>query len=231
MLRLKTLGRLAAGVAAAAVLALAPNAASAQEPIKIGFSMSLTGPLAANGKQALLGAKIWEEETNGKGGLNGRPVKLIYYDDQSNPSQVPSIYQKLLDVDKVDLVVSSYATNMIAPAMPVVMQKNKFFLSLFGLDVNAEFKYPKYFSVLPTGPKTKSSFTEGFYQVAMQQNPKPKTVALTYEDAEFSQTPARVPARTPRPSASRSSTTRASRSTRPIFRPWCARCRPRTPTS
>jgi branched-chain amino acid transport system substrate-binding protein len=189
MLRLKiTPARFAAGVVAATALALMPNFASAQsgEPIKIGFSMSLTGPLAANGKQALLGAKIWEEEINGKGGLIGRPVKLIFYDDQSNPSQVPSIYTKLLDVDKVDLVVSSYATNMIAPAMPVVMAKNKTFISLFGLDVNAEFKYPKYFSILPTGQDTKESFTEGFYETAMKQNPKPTTVALAAEDAEFS---------------------------------------------
>src|SRR3954462_15028918 len=188
MLRLKTLAHLAAGAAAAAVMALLPGAAAAQsgEPIKIGFSMSLTGPLAANGKQALLGAKIWEEETNGKGGLIGRPVKLNYYDDQSNPSQVPAIYTKLLDSDKVDLVVSSYATNMIAPAMPVVMQKNKTFISLFGLDVNAEFKYPKYFTVLPTGQDTKGSFTEGFYEAAMKQNPKPTTIALAAEDAECS---------------------------------------------
>lgn len=188
MLRLKTIARLAVGAAIAAVLALAPGAASAQsgEPIKIGFSMALTGPLAANGKQALLGMKIWEEEINGKGGLIGRPVKLVYYDDQSNPSTVPGIYTKLLDVDKVDLVISGYATNMIAPAMPVVMQKKKTFISLFGLDVNSEFKYPAYFSVLPTGPKTKESFTEGFYQIASQQNPKPATVALTAEDAEFS---------------------------------------------
>jgi branched-chain amino acid transport system substrate-binding protein len=178
----------AAGFVAATAIALLPNFASAQSgnPITIGFSMSLTGPLAANGKQALLGAKIWEEETNSKGGLIGRPVKLIYYDDQSNPSSVPGIYTKLLDVDKVDLVVSSYATNMIAPAMPVVMQKNKTFISLFGLDVNAEFKYPKYFSVLPTGQDTKGSFTEGFYQAALKQNPKPTTVALAAEDAEFS---------------------------------------------
>ncbi len=63
---------------------LLPSAQSG-EPIKIGFSMSLTGPLAANGKQALLGQKIWEEEINAKGGLLGRPVKLVYYDDQSNP--------------------------------------------------------------------------------------------------------------------------------------------------
>src|SRR3989440_6712756 len=185
MLRLRmTRARFAAGLVAATALALLPNIASSQskEPIKIGFGMALTGPLAANGKQALLGMKIWEEETNAAGGLLGRPVKLIYYDDQSNPSTVPGIYTKLLDVDKVDLVVGGYATNMVAPAMPVVMQKNKTFISLFALDVNAEFKYPKYFSVLPTGPKTKESFTEGIFEMALKQNPKPTSVALAAED-------------------------------------------------
>jgi len=171
---------------AATAMAVGGAAAQSKEPIKIGFSMALTGPLAANGKQTLLGMKIWEEETNAKGGLLGRPVKLVYYDDQSNPSTVPGIYTKLLDVDKVDLVMSGYATNMVAPAMPIVMQKKKTFVSLFALDVNHEFKYPNYFAVLPTGPKTKESFTEGFYQVAMQQDPKPTTIALVAEDAEFS---------------------------------------------
>jgi branched-chain amino acid transport system substrate-binding protein len=171
---------------AALLLGLCSVPTQAQEPIKIGFSMALTGPLAANGKQALLGMKIWEEETNAKGGLLGRPVKLVYFDDQSNPSTVPGIYTKLLDVDKVDLVMGGYATNMVAPAMPVVMQKKKTFVSLFALDINAEFKYPNYFAVLPTGPTPRESFTEGFYQVAMQQNPKPTTIALTAEDAEFS---------------------------------------------
>jgi branched-chain amino acid transport system substrate-binding protein len=185
-LKSRTLAGIAGAVVALAAVVLSGGNASAQEPIKIGFSMALTGPLAANGKQTLLGMKIWEEETNAKGGLIGRQVKLVYYDDQSNPSTVPGIYTKLLDVDKVDLVISGYATNMIAPAMPVVMQKKKTFISLFGLDVNAEFKYKNYFSVLPTGPKTKESFTEGFYQVAMQQSPKPTTIALTAEDAEFS---------------------------------------------
>src|SRR6186997_2116580 len=167
MLRLTTLVRFAAGAAAAAVLALAPNAATAQgDPIKIGFGMSLTGPLAANGKQALLGMKIWEEETNAKGGLIGRPVKLIYYDDQSNPSTVPGLYTKLLDVDKVDLVVAGYATNMVAPAVPVAIQKNKTLISLFALDANGEFHYDKYFSVLPSGPTPKQAFSEGFFEVA-----------------------------------------------------------------
>src|SRR6266853_5840086 len=115
------------------------------QPVTIGFSMALTGGLAPNGKQALLGMKIWEEEINAKGGLLGRPVKLVYYDDQSNASTVPGIYTKLIDVDKVDLVIGGYATAMLAPAMPIVMQKGKLFIGLLGLAVNSEFNYPKYF--------------------------------------------------------------------------------------
>ncbi len=141
-------------------------------PITIGLAMSVTGPLAPNGKQALAGARIWEDETNAKGGLLGRKVKLITYDDQSIPANVPGIYTKLLDVDKVDLVVSGYATNMVAPAMPVVMQKGKTFVALFGLDVNSEFHYPKYFSMLPTGPDTKAAYTEGFFQVRVAAEPE-----------------------------------------------------------
>jgi branched-chain amino acid transport system substrate-binding protein len=172
-------------LAAAAIFAISANAQT-KEPIKIGFSMAQTGPLGPNGQQAILGMKIWEEETNAKGGLLGRPVKLIYYDDQSNPSTVPGIYQKLLDVDKVDLVVGPYATNMIAPAMPVIIQKGKVFISLFGLAVNSEFHYPKYFSSLPSGQTPKTTFTEGFFQTAAAQKPKPETVALAAADAEFS---------------------------------------------
>ena len=159
-------------------------AAKAQE-IKIGFSMALTGGLAPNGKSALLGMKIWEETINKKGGLLGRPVKLVYYDDQTNPSTVPGIYTKLLDVDKVDLVVGPYATNMIAPAMPVVIQKGKVFVAVFGLAVNSEFNYPKYFAMIPTGQNTKPSFTEGFFDVAAKQNPRPTTAAIVAADAEF----------------------------------------------
>jgi branched-chain amino acid transport system substrate-binding protein len=180
----------AAGIGTAllvAGLAAAPAPASAQsgEPIKIGFSMALTGPLAPNGKQALLGAQIWAEEINAKGGLLGRKVELVSYDDQSKPDNIPGIYTKLLDIDKVDIVMGPYGTNLNAPAMPVVMQKGKVFVGFFALDINAEFHYPKYFSMLPTGQKPREAFTEGFFQVAAAQNPKPQTVALSSEDAEF----------------------------------------------
>src|SRR6266850_6236385 len=185
-MNLKRLLARTAVLAAASVALVTGAAAQSGEPIKIGFSMAMTGGLGPNGKSALLAQKIWEEDVNAKGGLLGRPVKLVFYDDQSNPSTVPGIYTKLIDVDKVNLVVSGYATNMVAPALPVVMQKNKVFPSLFALDANAEFKYPKYFSVLPTGPETKTSFTEGFFTSGLAQTPKPTTVALAAEDAEFS---------------------------------------------
>jgi branched-chain amino acid transport system substrate-binding protein len=178
-----------AGIGAALMSPALPGGsafAQGAAPIKIGFSMALTGPLAANGQQALLGAQIWQDEVNAKGGLLGRQVQLVNYDDQSNPSTVPGIYTKLLDVDKCDLVVGPYATNMVAPAIPVVMQKGKLFIGLFALDANGEFHYPKYFSMLPTGPTPKDAFSEGFFQVAAAQNPKPETVALAAEDAEFS---------------------------------------------
>src|SRR6516162_8208233 len=178
------LGRRLALAAAAALVWIAP--ARADNPITIGFGMALTGGLAPIGKAALLAMQIWEADVNAKGGLLGRPVKLIYYDDQSNPATIPGIYTKLLDVDKVDLVISGYATNRIAPAMPIIIQHNRTFLSLFGLAVNTEFQYPKYFSFTPTGgPEPKQSFAQGFFAVAMAQSPRPQTLAIVGADAEF----------------------------------------------
>ena len=181
----RSTGRIVALVAAAATFVFVGAAATRAQEIKIGFGMAMTGGLAANGKSALLGMKIWEEQINKKGGLLGRPVKLVYYDDQTNPSTVPGIYTKLIDVDKVDLVIGPYATNMIAPAMPVIMQKGKVFVAVFGLAVNSEFNYPKYFAMIPTGQNTKPSFTEGFFDVAAKQDPRPTTAAIVAADAEF----------------------------------------------
>ncbi len=159
-------------VLATAAMLASLAVAHAGNPITIGFGMALTGGLAPNGKAALLAMQVWESDINAKGGLLGRPVKLIYYDDQSNPATIPGIYTKLLDVDKVDLVVSGYATNMIAPAMPIIMQHNRTFLGLLGLAVNSEFHYPNYFSFTPTGgPEPKQSFAAGFFATAMAQNP------------------------------------------------------------
>jgi branched-chain amino acid transport system substrate-binding protein len=170
---------------AAAMLLCGGATARAAEPITIGLSMELTGPFAVVGKTGLLAFKIWEEETNAKGGLLGRPVKLVYYDDQSNPATVPGIYTKLIDIDKVDLLVSSYGTNLVVPAMPVAIQHNRLFFGLFALAANEQFHYSKYFSMLPFGPEPVKTFAEGYFDLALAQNPKPKTVAIVGADAEF----------------------------------------------
>jgi len=174
-----------AGLAIAALIVPAGAQAPSGDPVKIGFGMALTGPLAPNGKMSLVAMKIWEEDINAKGGLLGRPVKLIYYDVQSNPSTVPNIYTKLLDVDKVDFAVSPYASTQIPPTISTMMQKQRLYISLFGTGINDEFNYDKYFSMLPTGPTPKPTFTKGFFEIAAKMNPKPQSVAIAAADAEF----------------------------------------------
>ena len=147
--------------------------------------MSLTGGLGPNGRSALLAQKIWEEDTNSNGGLLGRPVKLIYEDDQTNPATVPGIYGRLLDVHKVELIIGPYGTNLQAPAVPIAMQRKKVFIGLLGTAVNSTFNYPNYFSMSPNGPEAKRSYTEGFLDVAVRQTPRPQTVAIVAADAEF----------------------------------------------
>ena len=178
----------AAALAALAsfMVSLAPASAQSGAPIRIGYSMALTGGLAPNGKSALLAQKIWEEDVNAKGGLLGRPVKLVYYDDKSAPAEVPAIYTKLLDVDKVDLLIGAYATAQLAPAMPIVIARKKLLIGLLGLAVNDEFNYPNYFAMIPSGPIPKPAFTKDFLALAMAQSPKPQTVAIVAADQEFS---------------------------------------------
>jgi len=177
--------RAIAGLLAAAALAVAGTALAQKQPIKIGFSMALTGGLAGAGKGALIAMEIWRDDINKKGGLLGRPVEFVYYDDATQPAKVPGIYTKLIDVDKVDLVVSSYGTNEIAPAMPIVMRKKLVFCSLFGLAVNDEFKYDRYFQIMPSGPDPKLDWTRGYFELALAQKPKPQTIAIVAADAEF----------------------------------------------
>jgi branched-chain amino acid transport system substrate-binding protein len=172
-------------LALAALALAAMPAGAAEKPIRIGFGMALTGPLAANGKMSLLAMEIWRDDINAKGGLLGRPVELVHYDDQSSPATVPNIYAKLLDIDKVDFAVSGYASTQIAPAMPLMIQRKKLFMSLFGTGINDEFKYNKYFSMIPNGPTPRPAFTKHMFTVAMKQDPKPQTVAIASADAEF----------------------------------------------
>jgi len=174
----------------ALTFALFVHAAPAQaaDPMKVGLSLSLTGAVASNGKQILMALELWRDDVNAKGGLLGRPVELVYYDDQSSPSNVPALYTKLITVDKVDLLLGPYATNMVAPAMPVIMQNNKTTISFLAIGVNRHFNYPKYFSMVPVAPKGAGAFSDGFFELAAAQSPKPQTVAIVSADAEFAKT-------------------------------------------
>ena len=149
-----------------------------EQPIRIGYCLSLSGPLASNGKTARLAHQIWQQDVNRKGGLLGRQVEMVCIDDQTNPKLVPEIYRRLLDDEKVDLLIGGYGDNSVSPAMP-----------LMALAVNASFGYANYFVMIPTGPQPNEALTEGFFSLAARQTPKPESMAILAADAPFSKNP------------------------------------------
>jgi branched-chain amino acid transport system substrate-binding protein len=177
---------LATAPGAAVLIGLGATAmpAAAQEPIRIGLSLSLTGPTSPAGKQVLAGLDIWRDDVNAKGGLLGRPVQLVYYDDQGSPANAPGIYAKLMGVDKVDLLIGPYSTNVIAAAMPAIIQAKRTTIGIFGLGANKTFRYPKYFSMNSQGPSP-ANYSKCVFELAAAQQPKPVRVALVGADVEY----------------------------------------------
>lgn len=168
-----------------AFLIISIACALAADPVRIGLSLSLTGPTAAAGKQVLAGLEIWRDDVNAIGGLLGRPVQLVFYDDQGNPSNAPAIYAKLMGVDKVDLLIGPYSTNVIAAVMPTIIQANRTTIGIFGLGANQNFKYPKYFSMNSQGPSP-ANYSKCVFELAAAQSPKPTRVALIGAEVEYS---------------------------------------------
>src|SRR5580700_4460528 len=160
-----------------------------EQPIRIGYCLSLSGALASNGKTARLAHRIWETDVNRKGGLLGRKLQMICIDDETNPKLVPGIYKRLLDDEKVDLVIGGYGDNSVAPAMPLIMERKRYLVALMALAVNASLGYPNYFVMIPTGPSPAEALTEGFFELAAIQSPKPQTMAILAADAPFSKSP------------------------------------------
>jgi branched-chain amino acid transport system substrate-binding protein len=171
------------GTVAVATFGLASNAVAQQAPIKIGMSMALTGGLAGGGKSSLLGTEIWKDDVNAKGGLLGRKVELVVYDDKSSASETPAIYSKLLDVDKVDLLFSPYATVPTAPIMPLVKQRGMVLIGNFSFQVNSKVGHDMWFNNAPWGPP--DSWASSFLDIG--QKAGGKSVALLSADQEFAQ--------------------------------------------
>jgi branched-chain amino acid transport system substrate-binding protein len=166
-------------------LGAAPAGSGAQDgkAIRVGLSIAQTGPLSGAGKSGLLALQIWRDDVNARGGLLGRKVELIAYDDQGNPSMTPGIYTKLLDVDKVDLLIAPYATNPTAPIMPLAKRRDLLLMGNFALDANAQIRHDKYFNNQPWASARDSAAP--FLDLCKQVGAT--TIAILAADAEFAQ--------------------------------------------
>lgn len=184
----RTFGRLGAGavmgVAAPAVLS---GAYAQSKPIRVGASVSQTGPLSGT-KNLLIGYELWRDDVNAAGGLLGRKVELVTYDDQSLPATVPGIYSKLLDVDQVDFLFSPYGANLTAPVMPLAKQRDRFIIGILTLASNDRLKHDKFFQAAPWGPNGAEDWARGFFDLAKAEGIR--KIAILAADTEFSKTAA-----------------------------------------
>jgi branched-chain amino acid transport system substrate-binding protein len=180
---MRVLSSIAALLFSAAVALHIPAALAQQGPIKIGMSMPQTGGLGAGGQSALLALRMWVDDVNAKGGLLGRKVELIAYDDQTNPALTPGIYTKLLDVDKVDLLIAPYGTVPTAPIMPLVKQRGLLLMGNFSFGVNGTVKHDMWFNNAPWN--NASSWSDGFIEAGQKLGGK--TIAFLAADNDFAQ--------------------------------------------
>ncbi|HEX2828056.1 MAG TPA: amino acid ABC transporter substrate-binding protein [Burkholderiales bacterium] len=174
---------LKAGAALAAAVTLPRFARAQAGPVKIGMSMPQTGSLGAGGQAALVALRLWVDDVNQRGGLLNRKVELIAYDDQTNPANVPGIYTKLLDVDKVDLLIAPYGTVPTAPVMPMVKERGLLLMGNFSFQVNAKVQHDMWFNNSPWNDA--ASWSDGFIKAG--QGAGARTIAILAADQEFAQ--------------------------------------------
>ena len=161
-------------------LALAAGAAVAEpagQPVKIGSTLALTGPLASTGIVHQIVGEIYVEQLNKKNGLLGRPVEWIVKDDQSKPDLARTLYEQLITVDKVDLLMGPYATGAILSAMGVAQRYNKILVHhTFGIPSLA--KYDEQFPTWSLGPDPAATFPNTLFDALAAAGKAPKTVAI-----------------------------------------------------
>lgn len=129
-----TLKQLTAGVA----LSLGALSAFAAEPIKIGSVLSVTGPAAFLGDPELKTLQMYVDDINKKGGVIGRPLQLVHYDDGSDASKANGFVKRLIEDDNVDVLVGGTTTGSTMSMVPVVEKANIPFISLAGAVVIIE---------------------------------------------------------------------------------------------
>jgi ABC-type branched-subunit amino acid transport system substrate-binding protein len=168
-------------------------AAPSGPPIRIGGTLALTGPLAPTALLHKIAGEIYVDELNRGGGLLGRPVEWVLLDDQSKPELTRSLYEKLITVDKVDLLIGPYATSAILAAMGVAERYQKMLVHhSFGMPHLA--KYEMHFPTAAFGPEPNRTVPARVFDALATTSNPPKTVAIVtskFSSAQFQSAGAR----------------------------------------
>jgi branched-chain amino acid transport system substrate-binding protein len=177
------------GLAGLVLLALVATAVAAPSgpPIRIGGTLALTGPLAPTALLHKIAGEIYVDELNKGNGLLGRPVEWVLLDDQSKPDLTRSLYEKLITVDKVDLIIGPYATGGILSAMSVAERYQKIYVHhTFGMPHLAKYMY--HFPTAAFGPDPARTVPAVVYDALAATSKPPRTVAIVtskFPSAQF----------------------------------------------
>lgn len=164
-----------------------PGTEGGEEPIVIGVSLPLTGDFSEPGKGVERGYQAWAAWTNENGGLLGRPVELIIYDDQSNADRVASDYEKLINQDQVDLVVGPFSTRLVVPAAQVAQDYGFLFVEPAGAAEEVFTQgFDNLFYAAPAVAEDHYNYLAD-HILAMPEAERPTTVAVASMDDPFAQ--------------------------------------------
>ena len=172
--------RLAPAALAGIVFASLPLPAAAQTPIKIGASMSVTGTYAKPGTYQKQGYDVCIDELNAKGGILGRKVELVIYDDQSTPATAVRLYEKLITEDKVDAVMGPYSSAVSEAVANVTEKYKKVMVAPLAATTSIFKKGRKYIFMVITPAE---NYLDGLIDMAAKRGLK--TVAIINEDTLF----------------------------------------------
>ena len=174
------LWRLVGAAAAVALLGAAPAPAHAQAPIKIGASLSLTGTYAKPGSYQKEGYEICADELNAKGGLLGRKVEFVMYDDQSSTQTAQRLYEKLITEDKVDAVMGPYSSGITESVAGISEKYKKVLVSPLAATTSIFRQGRKYIFMVISPAEV---YLEGLVEMAAKRGLK--TIAVVNEDTLF----------------------------------------------
>src|SRR5215510_14927635 len=179
------------GVLAGMVCAIAApsvvRAAPSGKPVRVGGTLSLTGFLAPTAVIHKISAEMMVEEINKRNGFLGRPVEYVLLDDQSKPEVARSLYEKLITVDKVDLIQGPYATAPILAAMGVAQRYGKVMIQS-SMGIPKLQTYERAFPATPFGPEPNVTYPNVILDaIATFPTPPKSIVVLTskFPSAQF----------------------------------------------